>query len=253
MTVEIVTISCLSDNYVYLVRSGDMTAVVDAPESEPVAAELRSRGWGLDEIWITHHHADHIDGVGALVDEFGASVTGHAADAQRLPPLDRALADGDTFEFAGQQVEMFDVSGHTIGHVAYHMPGAKAAFTGDSLMALGCGRVFEGTMDQMWTSLSKLAALPDDTLIYSGHEYTLANARFAATIEPDNSDLQARIQLVEALRAADKPSVPVALSEEKATNPFLRAGLNSVKSFLNMDGASDSAVFSEIRKRKDAF
>lgn len=253
MTFEIVTIPCLSDNYAFLVHGGGKTALVDAPEAAPIAAALDKRGWRLDEIWITHHHGDHIDGVAALRDRYGAAVTGAAADARRLPPLDRKCSDGDSFDFAGSTVQVMDVSGHTVGHVAYYLSDARAVFSADSLMALGCGRVFEGTMDQMWASLSKLAALPRDTLVFSGHEYTMTNARFAETIEPANPALASRRKLIEDAREHGQPTVPSRLAEELETNPFLRAGLDSVKSALNMAGRSDADVFAEIRRRKDSF
>ncbi len=251
MPFEIVTVPCLSDNYAYIVHAGGRTAVVDAPAAAPSAQAVQERGWTIDEIWITHHHNDHIDGVDAL--RAGAIVRGAAADTHRLPTLDAELRDGDSFDFSGHEVQILDVSGHTIGHIAFHIPDAKAAFTADSLMALGCGRVFEGTFDQMWNSLSKLAALPADTLIYSGHEYTESNARFALTIEPDNPALLQRIEVIKSARADGRPTVPSRLDEELATNPFLRAGLAEVKSLLNMSDANDAEVFAEIRRRKDSF
>lgn len=251
MSFEIVTVPCLSDNYAYLIHGGGKTALVDAPEVSPIQQALDARGWTLDEIWITHHHDDHIQGVSAL--RKGALVRGNAADAKRLPPLDAPVSDGDSFDFAGSPVDVMDVSGHTIGHVAFHMPEANAAFTADSLMALGCGRVFEGTFEQMWASLSKLAALAPETMIYSGHEYTEANGRFALTIEPENPALLARIEAVKSARLRGEPTVPSRLSTELETNPFLRAGLEDVKSSLDMPNADDSAVFGEIRRRKDSF
>ena len=251
MSFEIVTVPCRTDNYAFLVHGNGKTALVDVPEAAPIARVLSDRGWSLDEIWITHHHNDHIDGLEEL--RGSALVRGAAGDAHRLPPLDVAHGDGDTFDFAGSEVKVMDVSGHTVGHIAFYMPDAKAAFTADSLMALGCGRVFEGTMPQMWASLSKLAALPPDTLICSGHEYTEANGRFALTIEPDNPDLLARVQRISEARASGEPTVPSLLSEELATNPFLRAGLSPVKSLLHMSGAGDEDVFAEIRRRKDSF
>lgn len=253
MSFEIVTVPCLSDNYAYLIHAQGKTALVDAPEAAPIAAELSMRGWTLDEIWITHHHDDHIDGVAALRQTFDPVVRGAAADAKRLPKLDNALHDGDTFHFSGMPVQVMDVSGHTVGHIAFYVADAQAAFTADSLMACGCGRVFEGTMEQMWTSLKKIAALPGDTMIYSGHEYTLNNVKFAQAIEPDNADLQARMESVVEASQAGKPTVPSLLTEELETNPFLRAGLSQVKSALNMDGAGDAEVFAEIRRRKDSF
>jgi len=253
MSFEIVTVPCLSDNYAFLVHGNGRTAVVDVPEAAPIKAALLARGWSLDEIWITHHHNDHIGGVEDLRREFSPLVRGASADARRLPTLDSALADGENFDFAGSSVSVIDVSGHTIGHIAFYLADAKAAFTADSLMALGCGRVFEGTMEQMWDSLSKLAALPADTTICSGHEYTEANGRFALTIEPNNPALQARIRMVTEARNRAEPTVPSQLSTELETNPFLRAHLAEVKSILNMTDRSDSDVFGEIRRRKDSF
>lgn len=255
MPLDLVTVPCRTDNYAFLLHDRDSgrTALVDAPEAAPIAAELDRRGWSLDEIWITHHHDDHVAGVAELRARDGATVTGHAADAGRLPPLDRAVDDGETFDFAGHDVRVMDVSGHTVGHIAFHVPDADAAFTGDSLMALGCGRVFEGTMEQMWESLSKLAALPPETRICSGHEYTAANARFALTIEPGNAALARRAEETEAANAAGRPTVPSRLALELETNPFLRAGLQEVKESLSMADRSDADVFAEIRRRKDRF
>jgi hydroxyacylglutathione hydrolase len=254
MPFDLVTIPCRRDNYAFLLRaSSGEVALVDAPEAAPILAELDRRGWPLDEIWLTHHHDDHVAAVPELKSAHHPVIVGAAADAERLPELDRAVADGEAFDFAGAEVRVMDVSGHTVGHIAFHVPDAKTVFTGDSLMALGCGRLFEGTAEQMWTSLSRLAALPDDTTVCSGHEYTAANARFAMTIEPQNEALKERIAGIEAARAKDEPTVPSNLGEEKATNPFLRAGLPEVKSVLHLDGESDAAVFAEIRRRKDAF
>ena len=253
MTPEIVTVPCLSDNYAFLLHnptSGE-TALVDAPSAAPIEAELQSRGWNLDHILVTHHHFDHIDGVGALRAKYGANVVGARADAHRLPELDIALDDGDTLEVCGMKAEIWDVSGHTVGHIAYIFPGA--AFTADSLMALGCGRVFEGTFPMMWRSLQKLASLPPDTMIYSGHEYTETNARFAVSIEPDNIDLARRAAAISKQRAQGLFTVPERLSVELATNPFLRANLPAVKALVGMPDSSGAEVFAEIRKRKDRF
>lgn len=255
MPVELVTVPCLSDNYAFLVHDAESgaTALVDVPETAPIAAVLSERGWTLDEVWLTHHHADHFQGLEALLKDHPAKVTGAARDAHRLPPLDRQVADGDSFTFAGQSVGVIDVSGHTVGHVAYHMPRDGIVFTADSLMALGCGRLFEGTAEQMWASLSKLMALPPETLVCSGHEYTAANGRFARTIEPDNPDLISRCNQVERDRASGKPTVPSTLSLELSTNPFLRASNPDIRARLGMEDASDAEVFGEIRARKDAF
>lgn len=258
MGLEVVTVPCLSDNYAYLLRDtgSGQVALVDAPEAAPIEAALEARGWALDQIWITHHHGDHIDGVAALKARYGAEVVGHGADAARLPPLDRALAEGEEVALGETRARILDVSGHTIGHIAFVVDetgGAPAAFTADSLMALGCGRVFEGTHAMMWGSLSKLNALPGETEIYSGHDYGRANGRFALSIEPDNAALADRIAAIEAANAAGTPIVPATLAEERATNPFLRAVEPEVKARLGLEGADDAAVFAEIRRRKDRF
>jgi len=252
MPLELVTIPCRSDNYAFLLHDdAGATALIDAPEAAPIQAELDKRGWSLDQIWITHHHDDHVDGLGAL--RGGATVIGAAADQHRLPPLDQTVSDGDQFDFAGHSVSVMDVSGHTVGHVAFRVADANAVFTADSLMALGCGRLFEGTPDQMWASLSKLAALPPDTIVCSGHEYTAANAKFALTIEPTNPALLSRVDAITQARSKGIATVPSDLATELATNPFLRAHLQDVKDGLGMGSDTDVAVFTEIRARKDRF
>ncbi|PZX15772.1 hydroxyacylglutathione hydrolase [Palleronia aestuarii] len=254
MPIEIVTIPCRTDNYAFLLHAGGRTALVDAPEAAPVLSALDERGWSLDEVWITHHHGDHVEGLPGLKDAHpDLIVLGAAADAGRLPPLDRELAPGEPFDFAGHRVDVIDVPGHTVGHVAFHVPDANAAFTADSLMALGCGRLFEGTPAMMWDSLQRIAALPDETMIHSGHEYTETNARFALTIEPENPNLVRRAREVEEARAAGRATVPSSLAEEKATNPFLRAHLRELKSAISMEKAEDEEVFAEVRSRRDSF
>ena len=255
MALELVTIPCLTDNYAYLLHdaaSGD-TALVDAPEAAPILDALAARGWQLGQVLVTHHHGDHIDGVAAIVAATGARVLGARADAHRLPPLDRALVAGDTVTVGGEAGLVLDVSGHTIGHIAFHFAASGFAFTADSLMSGGCGRLFEGPPEVMWQSLSKLAALPGETLICSGHEYTAANLRFAATIEPENPALIARIAGVTKAREAGRATVPSRLSDEMATNVFLRAGLPQVKAAVGMAEAADGAVFAELRARKNRF
>ncbi|KXF91130.1 hydroxyacylglutathione hydrolase [Phaeobacter inhibens] len=255
MPLEIVTLPCLSDNYAFLLHNAETgrTALVDAPEAAAIRSELERRGWGLDQILLTHHHWDHIDGVADLRTAYDPRVIGASADAHRLPDLDLAVAEGDSFTCLGEEVSVLDVSGHTIGHIAFHIPSAAAVFTADSLMALGCGRLFEGTPDQMWQSLQKLAALPGETTVYSGHEYTQSNALFALTIEPDNAALQHRCKAIDAARAKGEATVPSQLQEELDTNPFLRAHLDSLKQAVGMTGASAAEVFAEIRARKDKF
>jgi hydroxyacylglutathione hydrolase len=255
MPPELITIPCLTDNYAYLLHdaASGVTALVDAPEAAPVLAALQARGWQLTDILLTHHHGDHIDGVAALVAATGARVTGAAADAHRLPPLDRAVAEGDSFTLGGEAVHVLDVSGHTIGHIAFHLPGAGLVFTADSLMAMGCGRLFEGSPALMWESLSKLAALPPETLVCSGHEYTASNLRFALSLEPAHPALILRGDVISAARAKGQPTVPSRLSDELATNPFLRARDPALKAAIGMAGAPDAAVFAELRARKDKF
>lgn len=253
MPLEIVTIPCLSDNYAYLVNGPDGVAVIDAPEAAPIIAALDARGWTPGVIMLTHHHHDHVGGVAELREKYGCMVMGPKAEQDKLPPLDMALPDGMKGGSGDGAMEVIAVPGHTLGHVAYYYPQGGAVFTADSLMALGCGRVFEGTTDMMWDSLSKLAALPPETMVYSGHEYTASNARFALTIEPDNEDLKSRVKAIEAARAAGKPTAQVPLSLELATNPFLRAGRDDVKAALGMAGSEDAACFAEIRGRKDRF
>ncbi|MEM6357534.1 MAG: hydroxyacylglutathione hydrolase [Pseudomonadota bacterium] len=253
MSVEIVTVPCRSDNYAYLVRDegSGRVALVDAPEAAPIERALAERGWRLSQIWVTHHHDDHTGAVPALRE--GAEVIGHAADAARLPPLDRAIGDGERFVLGETPVRVIDVSGHTVGHIAFVLDGDHAAFTADSLMALGCGRVFEGTMAMMWASLSKFLEMPEETRIYSGHNYGQANGRFALSIEPGNQALKDRIARIEAADAAGEPIVPVTLAEERATNPFLRATDPALAASLGLAGADPADVFATIRHRKDTF
>ena len=255
MSVEVVVVPCRTDNYAYLIRDtgSGLVALVDAPEEAPIREALEERGWDLDQIWITHHHADHTEAVEPLRAAHGAKVYGHVRDIGRLPHLDRELSEGETVTLGETVARVIDVSGHTIGHIAYVIDEAAMAFTADSLMALGCGRVFEGTHAQMWQSLRKLMDLPAETRIYSGHDYGAANGRFAATIEPANAALKERIARIEAANASGEPIVPVTLEEELATNPFLRATEDSVKEAVGLPGGDDAAVFAEIRRRKDAF
>jgi hydroxyacylglutathione hydrolase len=255
MPLELVTIPCLTDNYAYLIHNAATgeTALVDVPEAPPILAALQSRGWRLDHILITHHHPDHIDGVPAVAAATGAKVTGARADAHRLPPLDRQVAEGNTLTVCGEDCRIIDVSGHSIGHIAFHFPTSNLVFTADSLMAMGCGRLFEGTPVMAYASLLKLAALPGDPLICSGHEYTAANARFAATLEQDNPALISRTSEITAMREKGLPTVPSRLSDELATNPYLRAHLPQMKAAVGMPSATDTEVFAEIRARKDRF
>lgn len=255
MPLTLLTVPCLSDNYAYLIHdpASGATAVIDVPEAAPIQAALQAKGWSLSDILITHHHDDHIAGVAALRAATGAAVTGAAADAHRLPPLDHAVSEGDTVTVGAARGVVLDVSGHTVGHIAFHFADDALVFTADSLMAAGCGRLFEGTPDQMWASLSKLMALPPQTQVCSGHEYTASNIRFALSLEPGNSALISRAERVAEARKNGRATVPSLLSEELATNPFLRAPLPTLKAAVGMADASDARCFAEIRKRKDTF
>lgn len=255
MPLELVTIPCLTDNYAYLIHDSEsgQTAVVDVPEVGPILAALSAHQWRLSDILITHHHDDHIQGVDALREATGAMVYGAAADAHRLPKLDLALDESSSFSIGREFARVIDVPGHTLGHIAFHFPTSKLAFTADSLMSGGCGRLFEGSARQMHQSLQKLAALPPDTLICSGHEYTASNLRFAATLEPGNPKLISRIAEVAEKRAQGRPTVPVTLGVELATNPYLRAHLPALKAAVGLPDADDVTVFTEIRARKDKF
>lgn len=255
MPLDLITLPCLADNYAYLLVDPARRAavLVDAPEAAPILSALSDRGLRLEAIWLTHHHADHVQAVAEIVGATGAQVLGAAADAHRLPPLDRALVPGESFDLAGEKVEVLDAPGHTRGHIAFSLPGARLAFTGDSLMAGGCGRLFEGTAEEMWGTLTRLAALHPETRICSGHEYTASNLRFAATLEPDNPALISRIRAVGEARQSGRSTVPSGLSDELSTNPFLRADLPSLRAAVGLPDAPAAEVFAEIRRRKDRF
>lgn len=255
MPLEIVQLPVLNDNYVYLLREprSGAVGVVDPAVHEPVLAELDRRGWRLTHILNTHHHPDHVGGNLALKQATGCTVIGPEADAGRIPGIDIAVADNEGINLGEEMAKVFDVPGHTSGHIAYWFADSEALFCGDTLFALGCGRLFEGTPAQMWNSLSKLRRLPDATRIYCAHEYTEANARFAVTVEPGNETLHQRYHRIKELRAAGKPTVPSTLGEEKATNPFLRPMSDNIRLHLGMANAEDVAVFAEVRKRKDTF
>ena len=251
MAPEIVVVPCLKDNYAYLVKAGEYCAVVDPSEPGPVNAALKARGWRLSHILNTHHHFDHTGGNLALKEAFGAKVVGPEKDAARIPGLDIGVTEASGWKFAGMKVQILEVPAHTRGAITYAMDGN--AFTGDTLFAMGCGRLFEGDPAMMWGSLSKLMTLPDATRIYCGHEYTENNGRFALTLEPGNAALQARMKEVRAARGAGQSTMPSQLGLEKATNPFLRVNSPEIRKTLAMEKAGEVAVFGEIRKRKDSF
>ncbi len=246
---------CLNDNYGYLIHDTDTgaTATIDTPEVAPINAALKDKGWALTHILNTHHHFDHAGGNEALKEQWGCTVVGAANDAERIPGIDVRVHDGEEFQLGNSVAKVFEVPGHTTGHIAYYFAADGAAFVGDTLFALGCGRLFEGTPDQMWNSLQKLMALPDDTVVYCAHEYTQANAAFALSVEPQNQALQDRAAQIDQLRAEGKPTVPTTIGLERATNPFVRPQSEDLQATIGLVGADPVAVFAETRKRKDHF
>ena len=246
---------CLSDNYGYLIRdpATGACAAIDTPDFDAIDAALNETGWRLTHILNTHHHGDHTGANLQLKEKWGCVIVGPRADEERIPGIDVLVGDGDTFRLGEAEAMVFDTPGHTRGHIVYYFAESKAAFVGDTLFALGCGRLFEGTPEQMWISLQKLANLPDDTSVYCAHEYTQANARFALTVEPQNAALVARSSEIDAKRAEGKPTIPTRIDLEKATNPFLRPQSPDLQTTLAMVGADPVAVFAETRRRKDAF
>ena len=248
-------IPVLSDNYVYLVHEPEagVTGVVDPAVAGPVLDRLGAHGWKLDWILSTHHHADHTGGNLELKKATGCQIAGPKGDAARIPGIDRGLVEGDRFRLGDAVATVFETPGHTSGHISYWFADAKALFCADTLFSLGCGRLFEGTPEQMWRSLCKFAPLPDDAMVYCAHEYTQSNARFALSVDPDNPALQARAGEVDRLRAAGTPTVPSTLGAERAANPFLRPHDPAIRRRLGMKDADDVAVFAELRHRKDRF
>lgn len=252
---QIEQLPVLSDNYVYLVRDAEtgQTGVVDPAVAEPVLEALERLGWRLTHIINTHHHHDHVGGNARLIEATGCTVVGPRADRDRIPGIVEAVGDGDTFTLGTSRAHVFDVPGHTRGHIAYWFEEDAALFCGDTLFALGCGRLFEGTPAQMWDSLSKFRDLPGDTRVYCAHEYTQSNGRFALSVEAENPLLVARMRRVDELRAAGQPTVPSTLAEERATNPFLRPDSPALQRALELVGADAVTVFGATRARKDTF
>lgn len=250
---DIVRIPVLKDNYVWLLKADADVAVVDPAVDGPVEDELRARGWRLTHILNTHHHNDHVGANLALKARHGCTIVGPRADRDRIPGIEIEVGEGETYALAGAQARVFDVPGHTRGHIAYWFEADGALFCGDTLFALGCGRLFEGSPAQMWHSLGKLRALPGDTRVYCAHEYTQSNARFALSVDPDNADLRDRAGRIDRARAKGEATVPSLLAEEKATNPFLRADDPGLARALGLAGRPAAEVFGEIRAAKDRF
>ncbi len=255
MALLIEQFTCRSDNFGVLVHdpASGLTASIDAPDEATIRARLAEKGWRLDRIFTTHHHGDHVEGNRGLKADFDCTITGPAAEAERIPGIDVRIAGGDVVLFGGVEIRVIDTPGHTLGHVSYWLPGEGIAFTADTLFAMGCGRVFEGTPEMMYASLEKLRALPDETTVYCGHEYTETNARFALTVDPDNADLHSRYDAVKRLRAAGEATLPTTIALEKATNPYFRVDDPAIRKGLRMEQASSAEVFAAIRARKDAF
>ncbi|MBV9394389.1 MAG: hydroxyacylglutathione hydrolase [Methylobacteriaceae bacterium] len=256
MTIHVHQLPCLADNYGVLVHDSGTgaTAAIDVPDAAPYLAALEANHWKLSDILLTHHHADHVQGVPALKARFpDARVVGPKKERAPIPGLDLEIAEGDIVKVGGIDVSVFDTPGHTAGHIAYYIESDDLLFAGDTLFALGCGRVFETSMAVMYHSLMKLAALPGETQVYCGHEYTLSNARFALTVDPDNNLLAERAAEVEEMRKQGKPTLPTTIALETATNPFLRAEDPDVQKAVGMEGADPVAVFTELRERKNKF
>jgi len=255
LELEIHLFPCLADNYGFLIhdREYGLTATIDTPEVTAIEKALVIKGWKLTYILNTHHHWDHAGGNLELKEKTGCVIVGPRAEATRIPGIDIQVGEGDTFAFGQHTARILATPGHTLGHIVYHFEHAHAAFVGDTLFALGCGRLFEGTAEQMWRSLQKLMQWPDETRIYCAHEYTQKNAHFALTIEPGNQELVARAAEIDRLRKKDHPTIPSLLAMEKMTNPFLRPTSREIRDRLDMLQASDTEVFARIRELKDRY
>ena len=238
---EVVRIPALADNYIWLVHDAESgeTVVVDPAEAAPVLAEAERRGWRIGQVWNTHWHRDHTGGNAEVKAATGCTITGPAAEAAKIPDLDALVGEGDTVRLGAHEARVLAVPGHTAGHVAFHFADAGLLFVGDTLFAMGCGRLFEGDAAQMFANMQAFAAMPDDTRVYAGHEYTASNGRFARSVDPDNAALAERMTAVDAARLAGEPTLPTTIAQEKATNPFMRA--------------ADAAALAGLRAAKDAF
>jgi len=252
---QIFQFSYNADNYGVLIHDAETgeTACVDAGDCGAYQSALAAKGWSLSQIWITHHHGDHTAGLTELKKATGAQVLGPNPASTPISGIDEFLGEGEKFSFAGRDVSVLETPGHTLDMINFYIADEAIVFTGDTLFALGCGRLFEGTAHQMWDSLSKLMVLPDETVVYCSHEYTKANADFALSVDPNNAALTARAEKIATLRAAGKPTVPSTIGLERETNPFVRPGDAAIRAQLGMESADDAAVFAEIRKRKDNF
>lgn len=256
LTIHPVNMLHVQDNWNFVLRdeTHQLTAVVDPSETKGIAEFLEEKDWQLDYILNTHHHWDHSNGNPGLKKKYNCQVVGAARDASRIRQIDIALEENQAFQFGDYRFDTFDVSGHTIGHIVFYCQKEKLLFCGDTLFAMGCGRMFEGTAEMFVASLEKIRALPDDTVIYPAHEYTIPNGRFARKMEPDNSAITKHIEEAKARRRNGEPSIPTTLAQEKATNPFLRLHSESIRNSLDLPmSASDSETFAALRQAKDSF
>ncbi len=246
---------CLKDNFGVLLHdpASGATAAIDAPEAAPIEAALKATGWRLTDVLVTHHHGDHTAGIPELKRRHRCRVVAPEAEATKIPEVDETVREGSTVKVGAVAADVLETPGHTAGHVSYHFPADKLVFAGDTLFSIGCGRVIEGTPEMMWASLCKLRDLPGDTRIYCGHEYTLANIKFAQTIEPGNRALAARAEEAARQVAEGRPTIPTTVEQEKAANPFLRADVPAVAAAVGLSGKPAAQVFAEIRARKNRF
>lgn len=253
MSAQIHLFRCLKDNFGVLVHDPQTgaTAAIDAPEAGAINAALAAQGWRLNDILVTHHHSDHTAGIPELKARHGCRVIGPAHEKDPIAGVDAAVGEGDIVKVGSLEAQVIETPGHTAGHIAYWFPKEKTVFVGDTLFSIGCGRLFEDTAETMWRSLLKLRALPDDTRVYCGHEYTESNIRFALTVEPDNDALKRRVEEVRRILAVGKFTVPSMLGEEKQANPFLRADVPAVAAAVGLAGKSAGQVFGELRERKN--
>ena len=252
---QVILVPALSDNYVYIARDDNTqtTMVVDPGEADPVLKILDENGWNLTHVLNTHHHGDHIAGNEELISRFNARLIGPMSEDARINGMDEQVVDGDIIDVGGHKGQVIETPGHTRGHIAVWFAESDALFCGDTLFALGCGRVFEGTMEQMWNSLLRLRSLNSTAKIYCGHEYTISNAKFAISIDPNNTKLQSRLREFEEMRSRNQPTIPSVLIDELDTNPFLRADDPILAGELGLSGAKPEDVFAAIRERKDNF
>lgn len=252
---EIIILPVLTDNYIYVVHDRDTkeTAVVDPALAGPVLAFLNEKGWALKYILNTHHHSDHVGGNLQIKQQTGCQIIGATSDWKRIPGIDRGVDEGDSLSLGGHTAEIIATPGHTLGHVVYHFAVDKLLFCGDTLFVMGCGRLFEGTAEQMWKSLQKLKALPKETKVYCTHEYTQNNGRFAITVEPDNTILQEKMQEVKQLRDSNQPTVPTTIADELTTNPFFREDSPALQKTIGMTGNTPVEIFARVRRMKDSF